>query len=418
MAKTIDTRNAGGQLVILGDAVALPTSNATTFSATSPRVAGSIRYNPDNNCLEYLSNTSLVWMSLSGIDTSGFISTGALANYVAKAGDKMEGPLAIHTTGTSNGVVFTGGDGVLTMSSNGAVILPSGNTSERPTPTDGSLRWNTGLEDLEIGSGGVWRPLNETISDAATAVVVSEIAALTIGESKLQDNAVTTPKLIDGAVTDLKLATNAVTTAKLANSAVSSIKIADGAVSNTKMASVPTATIKGRTASGTGAPTDLTIAQVMSMLTLMTGDVGSGGSRGLVPAPAAGDAMKFLRGDATWNNVSLSNLPLIDYDLSGTNGYVKIGVSPNALLVQFGYYGGGSSTPTISFAVPFQEEPRVFLTGRGTGTTRQGAEVPIPHVRAGTVTTTQFAATNIVDQYDQSDAKPYGKFDWFAIGRG
>lgn len=33
---------------------------------------------------------------------------------------------------------------------------------------------------------------------------------------------------------------------------------------------------------------------------VMTGDSGSGGVAGLVPAPAAGDAKKFLRGDATW----------------------------------------------------------------------------------------------------------------------
>src|SRR5215211_547971 len=32
----------------------------------------------------------------------------------------------------------------------------------------------------------------------------------------------------------------------------------------------------------------------------MTGDSGSGGTRGVVPAPATGDASKFLRGDATW----------------------------------------------------------------------------------------------------------------------
>jgi hypothetical protein len=34
--------------------------------------------------------------------------------------------------------------------------------------------------------------------------------------------------------------------------------------------------------------------------TAFTGDSGSGGSKGLVPAPASGDASKFLKGDGTW----------------------------------------------------------------------------------------------------------------------
>lgn len=36
----------------------------------------------------------------------------------------------------------------------------------------------------------------------------------------------------------------------------------------------------------------------------MVGDSGSGGSKGLVPAPSSGDSTKFLRGDGTWANTS------------------------------------------------------------------------------------------------------------------
>lgn len=38
----------------------------------------------------------------------------------------------------------------------------------------------------------------------------------------------------------------------------------------------------------------------------MVGDAGSGGTKGLAPAPAAGDAVKFLRGDGTWQSVSVA----------------------------------------------------------------------------------------------------------------
>lgn len=43
-----------------------------------------------------------------------------------------------------------------------------------------------------------------------------------------------------------------------------------------------------------------TPAQVTADLSVMVGDSGSGGSKGLVPAPVAGDASKFLRGDGTF----------------------------------------------------------------------------------------------------------------------
>lgn len=43
-------------------------------------------------------------------------------------------------------------------------------------------------------------------------------------------------------------------------------------------------------------------------LGLMTGDGGSGGAKGAVPAPATGDATKFLRGDGTWADAATSGL--------------------------------------------------------------------------------------------------------------
>ncbi len=38
----------------------------------------------------------------------------------------------------------------------------------------------------------------------------------------------------------------------------------------------------------------------VARLPVLVGDTGAGGTAGIVPAPAAGDASKFLRGDATW----------------------------------------------------------------------------------------------------------------------
>ena len=79
--------------------------------------------------------------------------------------------------------------------------------------------------------------------------------------------------------------------------------IASDAVTNAKLANMAQATIKGRASgAGTGDPTDLTGAQATAVLDAMVGDSGSGGTKGLVPAPAAGDssAGKFLKADGTW----------------------------------------------------------------------------------------------------------------------
>lgn len=83
---------------------------------------------------------------------------------------------------------------------------------------------------------------------------------------------------------------------------VGALTIANSAVSNAKMANMGASTLKGNATLGAAAPTDLTGSQVTLMLNTMVGDAGSGGNKGLVPAPSSGDtaASKFLKADGTW----------------------------------------------------------------------------------------------------------------------
>jgi hypothetical protein len=79
--------------------------------------------------------------------------------------------------------------------------------------------------------------------------------------------------------------------------------IATAAVTLAKMADLAQSTVIGRAAgAGTGVPTALTATQATAILNNVVGDSGAGGTKGLVPAPAAGDAAaaKFLKADATW----------------------------------------------------------------------------------------------------------------------
>jgi hypothetical protein len=84
----------------------------------------------------------------------------------------------------------------------------------------------------------------------------------------------------------------------------STITVPDASFTNAKLASVATQTFKGRATAGTGAPEDLTVTQATALLNAMVGDSGSGGTKGLVPAAAAGDAAKqlYLNAGGTFSN--------------------------------------------------------------------------------------------------------------------
>jgi hypothetical protein len=79
--------------------------------------------------------------------------------------------------------------------------------------------------------------------------------------------------------------------------------LANDSVTNAKLANMAQSTIKGRAVgAGTGDPTDLSATQATAILNAVVGDSGSGGTKGLVPAPGAGDAAagKFLKADGTF----------------------------------------------------------------------------------------------------------------------
>jgi hypothetical protein len=72
--------------------------------------------------------------------------------------------------------------------------------------------------------------------------------------------------------------------------------IVSNAVTNAKMAQMAAHTFKGNNTGSTADSLDLSVTQLTAELNAVVGDSGSGGTKGLVPAPAAGDAAagKFL----------------------------------------------------------------------------------------------------------------------------
>jgi len=73
-------------------------------------------------------------------------------------------------------------------------------------------------------------------------------------------------------------------------------------ITNSNLAQMVSNTIKGNNTGSTTSPIDLTATQVTAMLNNFVGDTGSGGTKGLTPAPSSGDSAsgKFLKADGTW----------------------------------------------------------------------------------------------------------------------
>lgn len=84
---------------------------------------------------------------------------------------------------------------------------------------------------------------------------------------------------------------------------LTSVELAANQVTVAKLEQVASGTFLGRTSASTGNVEKLTATQATALLNAFVGDSGAGGTKGLVPAPAAGDAAagKFLKADGTWD---------------------------------------------------------------------------------------------------------------------
>jgi hypothetical protein len=77
------------------------------------------------------------------------MSTITIGNGVANA--------VTYTADTTGNLVFTTIGGVINASSmKGAVAIPSGTTANRPTGSNGIIRYNTSTANLEAYVGGSW----------------------------------------------------------------------------------------------------------------------------------------------------------------------------------------------------------------------------------------------------------------------
>jgi len=168
--------------------------------------------------------------------------------------------------------------------------------------------------------------------------------------------------------------------------AVTTAKIAANNVTLAKMAQMAANGFIGNDNGATQDPQHLTVAEATALLNAMVADGGSGGTKGLVPAPAAGDSVKALLGDADFHLAE-------DIDATksiGTNGYVWL---PGGVLLQWGYKTISASSTTVTYPIAFPTAClNVQITDRYDGDT--GGVADNASVRAAPGTTSVSVSSN------------------------
>ena len=148
------------------------------------------------------------------------------------------------------------------------------------------------------------------------------------------------------------------------------VSVATNGIDFEKLQTVSTAIFAGRITAGTGDIEELTATQATSLLNAFTGDSGSGGLKGLVPAPSSGDAGKYLDGDGTFTTTNTA----FNKNFGTTAGTVL----------------EGDTTPSDIGAVPTSRTltAGVGLSGGGDLTVDRTFDMANTAVSAGSYTTT------------------------------
>lgn len=176
------------------------------------------------------------------------------------------------------------------------------------------------------------------------------------------------------------------------------LDIAAGAVTNAMLHQVNNSTIKGRVTAGPGDPEDLTATQATSILNNFVGDSGSGGVKGLVPAPAAGDsaAGKFLKADGTYavppggsgGGGTVTSVSVVS--ANGISGTVANATTTPAITLSVGAISPSSVNNVV---ISGTSTPTLAVTGTSTVSGTNTGDQTSVSGNAGTATALQTART-------------------------
>lgn len=306
-----------------------PAATTTNYSVKLPAAQGAASSVLQNDGAGNLSWTNLVTgvsnvtasapLSSTGgatpdisISQASAMSNGYLSSTDWSTFNSKQNALTIGNL-TSSDISVTGGTGAV-IGAGVSLSLTKGNLSESTS----SVLTISGGTNAVLGSG--------------TTIQVKQSSALQSGYLSSTDWSTFNNKQPAGSyITDL---TGEVTATGPGSVAAT---IAANAVTNAKLAKMATLTIKGNNTAGLSDPLDLNATQATAILNNFVGDSGAGGTKGLVPAPAAGDAAagKYLKADGSWATVS--GLPT-----QTGNQYKVLATDGSAASWQYAGLGDGS----------------------------------------------------------------------------
>jgi microcystin-dependent protein len=326
---TITSQNIN--IVSLSSNLAVDFNGTLTFAHT----ASNVQLN--NISCEILNHTGAgaIYM-FGGSVTTSLTSSGS--GYLYTSGvDLQSSATTVSITGAKS-VVFTNATalGQLTINNSSAVVsLLNCLNSKAITLTSGIIGINnttvyspaTGTNALTAGGGAIVYATNSSF--LVTGTNSNALLNIPAGSFHSLNNCQYSPaSVISG--TQLTRVANfdsmkIYSGLNMNNSAITNANWNGSAITNSYLATMAAGSLKGNNTAGTANPIDLTSTQVTAMLATVVGDTGSGGTKGLAPAPAAGDGVagKFLKADGTWAIPSGSGTSATyfrSYNTGATNG--------------------------------------------------------------------------------------------------
>ncbi len=338
--------------------------------STSPSTAGIFRLSlADTIGWRNNANSANLLLGINASDELVFNGTSVISNAItALTGDvTATGPGSVAATIAANAVTDAKFRQSAALSIVGNATNALANVADISAGTDhfALVRSGTSLAFALLTNANI---------DPAAAIDFSKLAAVTSGN------------ILVGNVSNVAASVAMSGDITISNAGVTAIGA--NKVTLGMLATVSTATFLGRTTASTGNVEALTATQATALINAMVGDSGSGGTKGLVPAPAAGDAAasKYLKADGLWDTpagagtvtsvaMTAPTALFAASPVSGspvtTSGTLALALATQSAGTFFaGPTSGSAATPT--FRALQSKTTQVFTSGSGTYTTPAG----------------------------------------------